>query len=181
MAVTLTITAIIFNPTMRIIRHATTNDVDRIMQVLDAAKQVMREAGNANQWINGYPTVEAVLRDIECQGGMVVDDDGVVVAYFAFLPSPEPTYASIYEGSWLDDTQPYHVVHRIGSVPDACGIFSSVMEYCFGVDSNMRIDTHRDNMIMQHLLEKYGFTYCGIIYLLNGDERLAYQKIMHNP
>ena len=25
-------------------------------------------------------------------------------------------------------------------------------------------------------IERYGFTYCGIIYLLNGDERLAYQK-----
>jgi len=23
---------------------------------------------------------------------------------------------------------------------------------------------------------KYGFTYCGIIFLLNGDERLAYQR-----
>lgn len=68
---------------MRKIRHATVADVDRIMQVLDAAKQVMRNAGNENQWINGYPTVDAVLSDIERQGGMVVEDDGVVVAYFA--------------------------------------------------------------------------------------------------
>ena len=30
---------------------------------------------------------------------------------------------------------------------------------------------------MQHILQKHGFRYCGIIYLLNGDERLAYQKI----
>ena len=30
---------------------------------------------------------------------------------------------------------------------------------------------------MQHNLLKHGFTYCGIIYLLNGDERLAYQRI----
>ena len=32
--------------------------------------------------------------------------------------------------------------------------------------------------IMQHNIEKYGFTYCGIIYLISGDERLAYQKIV---
>ena len=38
-------------------------------------------------------------------------------------------------------------------------------------------DTHRDNTIMQHLITKHGFTYCGIILLANGDERLAYQKI----
>ena len=151
-------------------------DDDRIMQVLDAAKQVMRNARNENQWINGYPTVDAVLSDIERQGGMVVEDDGVVVAYFAFLPSPEPTYAAIYEGQWIDDTLPYHVVHRMGGVPTARGIFASAMDYCFGHDPNIRVDTHRDNKIMQHLFTKHGFRYCGIIYLLNGDERLAYQK-----
>ena len=29
---------------------------------------------------------------------------------------------------------------------------------------------------MQYNIEKYGFTYCGIIYLPNGNARLAYQK-----
>ena len=40
-----------------------------------------------------------------------------------------------------------------------------------------RIDTHRDNKIMQHNITKHSFTYCGIIYLLSGDERLAYQYV----
>ena len=161
---------------MRKIRHATAADLARIMEVLAAAKQVMRRAGNANQWINGYPNEEAILIDMKHGGAMVVEDDGVVVAYFAFLPSPEPTYAAIYEGAWLDDTMPYHVVHRMGGVPESKGIFASAMDYCFKVDPNIRVDTHRDNKIMQHLFEKRGFTYCGIIYLANGDERLAYQK-----
>ena len=147
------------------------------MEVLGAAKQVMRRAGNANQWIGGYPDEQAILRDMEQVGAIVVEDDGEVVAYFAFLPSPEPTYAAIYDGAWLNDTLPYHVVHRMGGVPEAKGIFASAMEYCFKVDPNIRVDTHRDNKIMQHLFEKHGFTYCGIIYLANGDERLAYQKI----
>ncbi len=162
----------------RNIRHATLADVERIMQVLDAAKQVMRESGNKNQWVDGYPTIEAVLSDIERYGAMVVEDDGVVVAYFAFLPSPEPTYAAIYDGQWIDDTTPYHVIHRMGAVPTAKGIFASAMDYCFAVDPNIRIDTHRDNIIMQHLAIKHGFQYCGIIYLANGDERLAYQKML---
>jgi len=45
------------------------------------------------------------------------------------------------------------------------------MAESFSHDSNIRIDTHRDNRIMQHVISKYGFTYCGIIYLANGDER----------
>ena len=34
---------------------------------------------------------------------------------------------------------------------------------------------------MQHNIEKHGFTYCGIIYLANGDARLAYQKLKDKP
>lgn len=30
---------------------------------------------------------------------------------------------------------------------------------------------------MQRCILSYGFRYCGIICLLNGEERLAYQKI----
>ena len=149
-----------------------------IMKVVDAAKKIMRQSGNMHQWGEGYPSEAVITADIEENGGFVIeDDDGKIVGYFAFLSSPEPTYARIYEGKWLDDEQPYHVVHRIASYRDVHGIFSSIMDFCFSHDSNIRIDTHKDNHIMQHNIEKHGFTYCGIIYLANGDDRLAYQRI----
>ena len=148
-----------------------------IMKVMDAAKKIMRQSGNMHQWEEGYPSEAVITADMERNGGFVVEDDGKVVGYFAFLASPEPTYASIYEGHWIDDEKPYHVIHRIASYPDTHGIFSSIMDICFSKDSNIRIDTHRDNHIMQHNLSKHGFTYCGIIYLANGDERLAYQRL----
>ena len=161
----------------RIIRETKPTDMAEIMKVMDAAKKIMRQSGNMHQWEEGYPSEAVITADMERNGGFVVEDDGKVVGYFAFLASPEPTYASIYEGQWLDDEEPYHVVHRIASYPDAHGIFSSIMDICFSKDSNIRIDTHRDNHIMQHNLSKHGFTYCGIIYLANGDERLAYQRL----
>ena len=148
-----------------------------IMKVMDAAKTIMRQSGNMHQWGDGYPSESAINADIERNGSFVVEDDGRIVGYFAFLPSPEPTYDIIYDGEWLDDQQPYHVVHRIASYSDAHGIFTTIMDYCFSHDTNIRIDTHRDNTIMQHVILKYGFTYCGIIYLLSGDERLAYQML----
>ena len=165
----------------RNVREATPADLAEIMKVMDAAKKIMRQSGNMHQWDNGYPSEAVILSDMEKDGGFVVEDDGKLVSYFAFLPSPEPTYARIYEGEWLDDTQPYHVVHRIASYPDAHGIFSSIMDFCFSRDSNIRIDTHRDNIIMQHNIAKHGFTYCGIIYLASGDERLAFQKLSQEP
>ena len=161
----------------RSIRKAIPTDMTSIMQVMEAAKGIMRSSGNMHQWTDGYPSEAVILSDMEKDGGYVVEDENQIVAYFALLTSPEPTYAKIYDGEWLDDVQPYHVVHRIASYPDAHGIFSSIMDFCFSKDSNIRIDTHRDNHIMQHVIKQYSFTYCGIIYLASGDERLAYQRI----
>ncbi len=161
----------------RLIRAATVADIPAIMQVLRAAKGIMRATGNLNQWQGDYPAPEDILNDMRRNGARVVEDDGRVTAYFAFLPSPEPTYNHIYHGQWLDDALPYHVVHRMGSYPDVHNIFSDVMDYCFTVSPNIRIDTHRDNTVMQHCILGYGFVYCGIILLANGDERLAYQRI----
>lgn len=161
----------------RIIREAKPTDITDIMQVMEAAKKIMRQAGNLHQWADGYPSEAAIFCDMEKHGGFVIEDVGRIVGYFAFLSSPEPTYSKIYDGEWTDDTLPYHVIHRIASYPDVHGIFSDVMEFCFSHDANIRIDTHKDNRIMQHNIEKHGFTYCGIIYLANGDERMAYQKL----
>ena len=149
-----------------------------IMAVMDAARQIMRQSGNMHQWVAGYPSEAAIRNDMNVQGGFVVEDDRRLVGYFAFLPSPEPTYEKIYGGAWLDDEQPYHVVHRIASYPEVHGVFGSIMDFCFSRDRNLRIDTHRDNLIMQHLMTRHGFAYCGIIYLANGDERLAYQRVV---
>jgi len=165
----------------RIIREAKPTDITDIMQVMEAAKKIMRQSGNMHQWGEGYPSEAVIFSDMEKHGGYVVEDAGRIVGYFAFLPSPEPTYSKIYDGVWLDDVQPYHVVHRIASYPDIHGIFSNIMEFCFSHDMNIRIDTHRDNRIMQHNIKKHGFTYCGIIYLASGDERMAYQKLNTEP
>lgn len=161
----------------REIRKAEMGDMAGVMEVLEAAKQIMRAAGNMCQWVNGYPSEEVIAADIAKRVGYVIEEDGQIIAYFAFIPSPEPTYAQIYEGQWLDDERPYHVIHRIGSYPEAHHVFADIMDYCFSITPNIRIDTHRDNTIMQHNIRKHGFTYCGIIYLLSGDERLAYQKV----
>ena len=161
----------------RSIRTAQASDMADVMKVMAAARGIMRQSGNMHQWGEGYPSEAAIAADMERDGGYVVEEEGVIVAYFAFLPSPEPTYNQIFEGKWLDNISPYHVVHRIASYPDVHGIFDTIMDFCFLHDANIRIDTHRDNLIMQHNIAKHGFSYCGIIYLASGDERLAYQKL----
>ena len=74
-----------------IIRAAAVEEIPAIMPVLEAAKGIMRASGNMDQWKDGYPTEETILQDIRNGHGFVLEEDGVLVAYFAFIPSPEPT------------------------------------------------------------------------------------------
>ena len=162
------------------IRKATENDIPAAMELFTAAKGIMRSDGNMTQWEDGYPNEEIVRSDISRGGAHIVEHEGRPVGYFALLPSPEPTYSSI-GGKWLDDTDPYFVIHRIASSPESHGVFREIIEYALTVSGNLRIDTHRDNRIMRHVIEKAGFTYCGVIHIENGSERLAYQMPTYSP
>ena len=159
------------------LRTATEADIPAIMKILEAGRSIMLASGNLHQWPQGYPTEEMVRRDIGPGYGKVMEDGGRIVAYFACIPSPDPTYAVIYDGAWEEDEKPYYVVHRIASFPQVHGVFRTMMEYLDALTDNIRIDTHKDNKIMQHNLAKYGFKYCGIIHIASGAERLAYQRI----
>ena len=79
----------------RIIREAKSTDMAAIMQVMNAAKTIMRQTGNMHQWGDGYPSEAVISSDIEKNGGFVIEEANKVVGYFAFLPSPEPTYSKI--------------------------------------------------------------------------------------
>ena len=43
---------------------------------------------------------------------------------------------------------------------------------------SIKIDTHEQNLGMQHILRKNGYTYCGVIYVEDGTKRLAYEKVL---
>lgn len=159
------------------IRKATAADLPRIMTLIDAARQIMRANGNMEQWANGYPDEATMLTDIENDNCYLCVDNSETVATFSMIPGPDPTYAKVYDGTWVDDRKPYVVVHRIASTPDSHGVMSALLAFCRSHVPNIRIDTHRDNKIMQHCLLAAGFTYCGVILLANGDPRLAYQWI----
>ncbi len=158
------------------IRKSTLADLPVILDLRDQAREIMRSYGNVYQWPDGYPRDDMFLKDIELGGSHVMlDERGEVVGTFALIPSPEVTYHVISDGQWLDDA-PYHVIHRIASTPESHGILDALLDYCERQVDNIRIDTHEANIIMRKGLERHGYQYCGIIHLLNGDERLAFQK-----
>ena len=159
-----------------LIRKTVESDLFRIGEIYENAKRFMRNSGNPNQWNSGKPNIETAREDMKAGVGYVVEDNGEVIAVFMFSLDGEPTYDKIYEGSWLSDA-PYGVIHRIAVAEQGKGIIDVCINACFAKCHNLRIDTHRDNLPMQRALAKRGFRYCGVIYLENGDERLAFQKI----
>ncbi|WP_436415584.1 GNAT family N-acetyltransferase [Petrimonas sp.] len=158
------------------IRPSTHSDLPQLLQIYETARRFMQQTGNAGQWMDGYPKEELLISDIK-QGHSYVclNENNEIVGTFYYIVGEEPTYLNIYEGSWLNNDS-YGVIHRIASSGKQKGIAETCINWCLEKCRNLRIDTHRDNKVMQNILQKLGFTYCGIIYLENGDERLAYQK-----
>lgn len=156
------------------VRKAKKEDLNKIMAIYEVAKVYMRNNGNPNQWINNYPSKELLMKDIEEGSLYVIFAEENIYGVFMFSVGIDETYINIYEGKWLND-EVYGTIHRIASSGVKRGILSTALNYCKTVIDNVRIDTHEDNKVMQDLLLNNNFKYCGIIYLLDGDKRLAYQ------
>lgn len=156
------------------IRRAFDGDVSVILKIYAQAREFMARTGNPNQWGKSNPPQEQLIQDI-AQGNLhVVADDAGIHGVFAYIPGEDPTYGYI-EGAW-DNDGPYAAIHRVAS-DGSGGIFSSILSYCRERCAHLRIDTHADNKVMQHVLEKHGFSRRGIIYLANGDPRIAYEML----
>lgn len=157
------------------IRKSTFNDLNAILELYRKARVFMAENGNPSQWGSSYPSTELVEQDIAEGSSYVCESDGRIAAVFYYRFGEDATYQTIRSGSWLNDL-PYGVVHRITSDGTVKGAATYCLNWAFQQCRNLKIDTHTENLIMQHLLKKNGFSQCGIIYTDDGTERLAYQK-----
>lgn len=157
------------------IRDTTIADFGQIQEIYAYAREQMRQSGNPSQWGSDRPSGETLLADIQNGQSHVMEEQGKIWGVFTFIIGEDPTYRIIEQGQWLNDA-PYGTIHRIAGNGTAKGIFRECLSYCLSKIANIRIDTHRDNALMQHLLEKHGFQKCGVIYVEDGSPRIAYQR-----
>ena len=159
-----------------VIRRAEPKDLEEIKRIYQYAKHYMNVTGNKNQWINGYPSEDLILEDIESKQSFLCIDEGQIHGVFVFTIGCDPTYTIIEQGEWLN-SKTYGTIHRIASDGVCKGVFQTCLDFCKEQIDNVRVDTHEDNKIMQHLLEKNEFRRCGIIYTHNNSPRIAYQWV----
>ena len=162
-------------------RKANYKDLEEIRLIYQSARKFMSDNGNPNQWGNNNPPLSRTEEDLRENNLYVVEDDKDILAVFFYKYGDDPTYKIIYQGSWLNNS-PYGVIHRI-AVSDKArgkGIAGICFDFAYSQCKNLKIDTHKDNIPMQRALAKHGFKQCGIIHLINGDERIAFQKTEDN-
>lgn len=155
------------------IRKAREDDIEIIMNIYDYAHEFMRENGNPTQWPSTYPSEEIVKEDIASQNCYVCEEMGEVMGVFSFFIGEDPTYGVIEQGNWHCD-KTYGTIHRLAGSKDARGIARACFSFCKNQIDYLRADTHTDNKPMQGALIKNGFRRCGIIYLANGNSRIAF-------
>ena len=160
--------------TNKTIRRASLADMERILEIYAIARKFMADNGNPTQWKDGYPQREMLEEDIRLERLYVVEAHDIR-GVFMFTLGDDPTYTYI-EGAW-SSTEPYGVIHRIAVARPGQGIIAKIFDWALAQCPNLRIDTHVDNAPMRRALEKYGFQYCGIIRIFNGDERIAFHKV----
>lgn len=156
------------------IEKANLSQLPRIMEIYEQARAFMAQTGNPDQWGTAYPPEDMIRQDIDDGKCYVNVKDGEICAVFYFAVEADPTYGYI-DGAWLSDA-PYGVIHRIAVGENGRGVAAECFRFAFERCGNLRIDTHEQNIPMQRCLAKNGFLRCGIIYLEDGDPRIAYQK-----
>lgn len=157
------------------IRSAKEEDFNQILTIYEYARNFMKQTGNPTQWGEHSPAIEILEKDLQKGQLYVVEEDGKVCGVFAFIIGKDPTYERIENGAWKSETE-YGTIHRVATDGTKHGMFQQIVSFCEGKIAHLRIDTHADNQIMRHLIQKNGFVECGTIYVADGSPRVAYEK-----
>lgn len=171
-------------------RPATVDDVPAIVATLEAGRALLAADG-IDQWQNGTgPDVDLVTEDVERGWGRVFLVDGQVAATAALIDEPEPNYAHMLEGAWQvrgDAAAPYATIHRVAVAPAFRGMHVAQRFYARLIEearargfAEIRVDTHADNVRMQHVIASAGFTRACTVLIGNNpkDLRWAYQLFL---
>lgn len=169
-------------------RKTTEEDIEKVMEILEKAKKQIARFG-IDQWQDGYPAREDVLKDIENGISYVLVDEGEIVGTTAFSFEEEEAYKNLVAGQWIINNERYGVIHRIavdgekGKKGYAKELLQNMEEIAKSQNVfSIRTDTHEGNNGMKSYLYKNGFKYCGVCkyYTDEGSfDRMVFEKIIN--
>ena len=170
-------------------RAAVMKDLDSILSISADARAILKKRG-IDQWQGEYPAENDFIADISGGYGRIVFHGDEPAAYYAIFPFEPQEYSNITDGKWTEGLKAC-TVHRVCAAAKYRGtgitdfLCRSIDEQCadFGFRC-IRIDTHRKNKAMQHMLTDHGYRYRGNI-LIDSEPghdpaRQCFEKILKN-
>ncbi len=162
-------------------RLANIGDIDEIMAIIEDGRAFLATQ-NSGQWQDGYPNRTNMLDDINNEVLYVVTTSDNQIAGVCALTYYEDDYDHLYEGKWLTDL-PYMVMHRIAVKKEyrSQGYGKELFEVFIDVAKkkkyhSLRIDTHKNNIVMLGLLKRFEFVFCGKAILKPNKDRMVFEK-----
>lgn len=87
----------------------------------------MIASGNTHLWDDNHPSRGQIAKDFASGSSYLLLEDAKPIAIWAFVKVPEPRYDVVYNWAWLDD-RPYHVIHRLASLPQYHGVMKGLLD-----------------------------------------------------
>ena len=160
-----------FMETMFFFEKAQDGDKDEVMQLLNAAKENMKENG-LDQWDEIYPAISDVAKDIKEGTLTLVKQGGKLVAVYTLNKHQDAAYKF---GNFKDNSDNFIVLHRLCVKPEYRGmgiaartlrhIDEEVLKEGF---SSIRLDVFTKNPRAVKLYESAGYSYAGDAYFRKG-------------
>ena len=165
--------------------RAELQDMADLMMIVDEASEFLH-AQHVDQWQSDTPDPGVFRKDITAGNCWLFTYEGDAAGCISICFQPEPVYDDIEDGSWLTEG-PYCTVRRVAvrDIFRGRDLSHEMMQLAEDLAMgrgcvSVRVDTHADNAVMRGLLEKRGYTYCGVVWYRDGviedRQRVAYEK-----
>lgn len=148
------------------VRYATLDDLDSILEMLKLCKEDMK-IRKLNIWNDTYPTVDTIIDDIKSGLSIVYDNDGIICSFLAMKPNVENTFEELYKchnNFCLIQRVMVHPAYRRMGFAQAMFKFIDGLGY-----KGLRLLTRNTNVYSVNLYLKLGFK---VVYEIKKDDVL---------
>ena len=163
------------------IRKALLSDIEQILPLYRMARDFQRNVLNLIQWEDNYPSRSQLLEDIRNHGSYVVMEDNKlnreerIVGTFYLGSGPDRVYLPL-KAHW-ENLDQIVTLHRIASHLESSGVGNYVFRWLQENFDHVMVDTHDQNEVMKHLINKHQFKYLGVVTLEKGGLRNTYEWV----
>lgn len=169
------------------LRKATSHDLPEILAIIEDGRQTLAQQ-QIPQWQNGDgPNPTTLSDDIHHERCYLMVVGEKIAGIGVLISTLDSAYEAIYNGQWQENSlKNYTAIHRVALKNDfqGHGLALTLLNYLVTAARltgalDIRIDTHKENLAMQHLIKKAGFHYQGEVLLpVTDGERYAYQLLL---